>query len=334
MLRKVSLSVLFLVSLILISACNGGSDKGTGSTAGVSKVVPPSLENFPEESEAEEVRTPEVPAEYSGMGGIETFGYPAAYSEEGVQGVSSRDLNYSVYQVKQGDMIDFIAKDFGISSSAIISANQISNTRSLQIGEYLKIPSIDGISYTVNSGDSISGIASRFEIPAEDILEVNNLSEDSVLKAGINLFLPGAELDKFALAEINGDLFRKPIRSWYYISSYYGWRPSPFTGARSWHNGLDMACPAGTTIYSAMDGTVESAGWSNVYGNYVRIKHHSGYVTLYGHMLKPSNMKKGRSYPAGSIVGYVGSTGQSTGPHLHFSVFKYGTGKNPLYLMN
>ena len=114
MLRKVSLSVLFFVSLILISACNGGSDKGTGSTAGVSKVVPPSLENFPEESEAEEVRTPEVPAEYSGMGGIETFGYPAAYSEEGVQGVSSRDLNYSVYQVKQGDMIDFIAKDFGI----------------------------------------------------------------------------------------------------------------------------------------------------------------------------------------------------------------------------
>ena len=119
----------------------------------------------------------------------------------------------------------------------------------------------------------------------------------------------------------------------YYFSSYWGWRASPFTGKRTFHGGIDMAANTGTPVYAALHGTVVAAGWDNTYGNFVRVKHHSGYTTLYAHLSKIS-VKKGASVGTETKLGEVGSTGLSTGPHLHFSVYKNGVSVNPQNLWN
>ena len=94
-----------------------------------------------------------------------------------------------------------------------------------------------------------------------------------------------------------------------------------------------MAAPQGTPIYAALGGTVVATGWDNVYGKYVTVAHHSGYKTLYGHMSKIT-IKKGAYVTTSTKLGEVGSTGQSTGPHLHFTVYKNGTPINPANVWN
>ena len=89
-----------------------------------------------------------------------------------------------------------------------------------------------------------------------------------------------------------------------------------------------MACPAGTPIYAALVGTVSRAGYDTVYGNFVEVRHHSGYKTLYAHMTE-IKVKKGQSVTTGTIIGTVGSTGLSTGNHLHFAVYKNGKSMDP-----
>ena len=194
------------------------------------------------------------------------------------------ELCYSTYRVKKGDMIGYIADSFNITQDTIISVNNIRQSRLLQIGQYLKIPSMPGIIYTVRkNGETIDSIAKKYDISADKASRINNVENLASLNAGTTLFLPDAYLDWVTRQEINGDLFHKPIRARYWLSSYYGWRSSPFNGKRSYHSGVDMACPQGTNVYAALVGTVTSTGFNNVYGNYVIVTHHSGYKTLYGH---------------------------------------------------
>ena len=95
-----------------------------------------------------------------------------------------------------------------------------------------------------------------------------------------------------------------------------------------------MACPYGTTIFAALSGTVIEVGYNNTYGNYVIIKHgKTGYKTLYGHMQSVS-VKQGMSVTTSTVIGKVGSTGMSTGPHLHFTVYKNGRSINPFAVLN
>ena len=245
-------------------------------------------------------------------------------------------LTYQTYRVKSGDMIGFIADAFGITQDTIISVNNIKQSRLIQPNQYLKIPSMPGILYTVKSdGETPETIAVKYEIDAEKCAKVNSLTTTTALNAGYSLFLPDAELDWMTRQEINGDLFKKPLKARYWLSSPYGWRDSPFNpGTRSFHGGIDMAVATGTPIYPSMDGTVTTAGYNATYGNYVIITHHSGYKTLYGHMSKIT-CKKGNFVYAGSTqIGLVGSTGQSTGPHLHFTVYKNGNTINPMSVLN
>ena len=242
------------------------------------------------------------------------------------------DLCYYTYRVKKGDMIGYIADNFGITQDTIISVNNIHQSRLLQIGQYLKIPSMPGIIYTVRkSGETIDTIATKYEVSAEKCAKANNLETNVKLNAGQTVFVPDAELDWVTRQEINGDLFHKPIHNRYYVSSYYGWRSSPFSGKRSYHSGIDMACPMGTSIYAALGGVVSSVGFNNVYGNYVIVTHHSGYKTLYGHM-SATLVTKGKYVDTNTRIGKVGSTGMSTGPHLHFTVYKNGKTTNPAAL--
>ncbi len=239
---------------------------------------------------------------------------------------------YQIYRVNSGDMIGAIAEKFGVTQDTLISVNKIKQTRLLQIGQYLKIPNMPGILYTVkSSGENLQSVTDYFKVDLQKCALANGITSESKLTEGQVLFVPDAELDWVTRQEINGDLFIRPLKR-YYLSSNYGWRPSPFTGKRSFHNGIDMASPEGTYVRPALVGRVSSTGFSSVYGNYVIIAHHSGYKTLYAH-LSSINCKKGQSVGLNTVIGKVGSTGQSTGPHLHFTVYKNGKTVNPFTLM-
>lgn len=284
----------------------------------------------------------------NGIGGLETTGVPEFSGNmlgkpgselDAAADVLSKDagkdstLYYQTYRVKQGDMIGIIADEYGVTQDTIISVNGIRQSRLLQVGQYLKIPSMPGILYTVkNDGETPESIAEKYEISADKCAKVNSIKKDAPLDAGVTLFVPDAQLDWVTRQEINGDLFIRPIKIRYWLSSPYGWRESPFTGQRSFHTGIDMACPLGTSVYAALAGQVSSTGYNATYGNYIIVSHHSGYKTLYGH-LSAILVVPGQNVDTTTRIGKVGNTGLSTGPHLHFTVFKAGKTVNPLGLL-
>lgn len=118
-----------------------------------------------------------------------------------------------------------------------------------------------------------------------------------------------------------------------YVSSSFGGRANPFSGYGSdWHPGIDIAVDYGTPVYASAAGYVQQAGWYGGYGNYIRLGHDFGYETAYGHMSRLA-VSAGSFVQKGQVIGYVGSTGYSTGPHLHFEVLKNGEQVNPSSLM-
>ena len=239
-----------------------------------------------------------------------------------------KPVSYQTYTVRSGDTLGGITKRFGLTNlSTLIDLNGITNARSLHEGQKLRIPSVDGVMHTVAKGNSLAGLSAKFNVPLEDLLDVNDLASQT-LTVGQQLFIPGAKMDAAKLHEVLGDLFKIPISAAYRISSKFGWRPDPFTGVRSYHTGIDLACPEGTPIRAAMNGKVAFVGWSNVFGNYVIVNHPNGYQTLYGHMAS-SRVKKGQNVTQATVIGLVGSTGYSTGSHLHFTVYKNGRLVNP-----
>lgn len=118
-----------------------------------------------------------------------------------------------------------------------------------------------------------------------------------------------------------------------FISSPFGGRPNPFSGyGRDWHPGIDIAVDYGTPVYASAAGYVQQAGWYGGYGKYIRLGHDFGYETAYGHMSSLA-VSAGSFVKKGEVIGYVGSTGYSTGPHLHFEVIHYGEQVDPSSLM-
>lgn len=237
--------------------------------------------------------------------------------------VFTQPVTYQNYKVRAGDTISGIAKKFGLRNiSTLISVNDIGNVRQLGAGQKLKIPSIDGVIYTVKKGDSLDSIITKNKVKLEQLLDVNELTSDT-LTVGQQLFLPGVGLDANTLKNAMGDLFKLPIAAKFRWSSPYGYRIDPIAGVKSFHTGVDMACPTGTPILASMSGKVTTTGINRVYGNYVIIDHGNGYQTLYAHMSKII-ATKGQWVSQGTRIGLVGSTGYSTGPHLHFTVYKNG----------
>lgn len=113
-----------------------------------------------------------------------------------------------------------------------------------------------------------------------------------------------------------------------YISSPYGYRRSPFTGRREFHRGIDISAPMGTLIYAPADGKVVFTGNKAGFGKTIVIEHGFGYVTRYAH-LRDFNIKRWDDVKRGDVIGYVGNTGRSTGPHLHYGVIYQGIHVNP-----
>lgn len=245
----------------------------------------------------------------------------------------TKPVSYQTYKVQKGDTISGITKKFGLSNiSTLISVNDIGNVRQLASGQKLKVPSIDGIIYTIKNGDSLASIVRKYNVKLETLIDVNEL-ESEILVSGEQLFIPGAAMDSKSLKEAMGELFIMPIKAKFRWTSPYGSRIDPIANVKSFHTGTDMACPTGTPIYATMSGTISTTGVNRVYGNYVIIDHGNGYQTLYAHMSKII-AKKGQWVSQGTKIGLVGSTGYSTGPHLHFTVYKNGKLVDPMSVLN
>jgi len=239
-------------------------------------------------------------------------------------------LLYDSYLVKSGDNISTLAVNYGLNQDTIVSINKITNSRLLQIGTVLRIPNQDGILHTVAKNESLDTIAEKYSVSKEDIKTINELFSDKIT-AGADLFIPGAKLEWYKLQEINGDLFIWPVRG--PINSYYGWRRNPFNGSvTQYHTGIDIGGSTGTAVVAAMAGRVSVVGEDSVYGKYVIINHHSGYRTLYAH-LNVIRTRTGANVVQGERIGDVGSTGLSTGPHLHFTIYKDGVTINPISML-
>jgi len=114
-----------------------------------------------------------------------------------------------------------------------------------------------------------------------------------------------------------------------YISSYYGFRRDPFTGKRAFHAGIDIVGRYGAPVRATADGVVYRVGYQKGLGRYVKIRHHHGYITVYGHLCKYV-VRRGEKVKKGDIIGYLGNTGRSTGPHVHYEIRYWGRPINPL----
>lgn len=244
------------------------------------------------------------------------------------------------YTVQAGDTISTIARRFGLSVNTILWANNISSFSLIRPGDSLTILPTNGIMYTVKSGDTVSKIAAKYGIEADKIQSANNISNG--LKAGQKLLLPGAKkiseqstitrpTTQSGLSVISNLIKSPTVKAgtgkmvWptvgYRITQYFSWR----------HNGVDIGNKIGTPIYAAEAGVVEisQSGWNGGYGNTIVINHGGGYKTRYGHASKLF-VKVGDTVEKGENIAAMGSTGRSTGSHLHFEVLINGIRYNPL----
>jgi len=261
------------------------------------------------------------------------YGSPELAGAKGAYAEDSQDLppppatlSYSTYTVRKGDTLGGIAKRFGLSMDSIISANGISSAQAVRSGAALRIPSMDGLVHRVRSGESISSIAKRYKIDQTRLVDANDLGS-STLAQGQSLFIPGARLAEADLKQVLGEKIAWPARG--PLSSYFGYRPDPFTGVRRFHSAIDIVMNTGTPVRAAAAGAVSDVGYNAVFGNYIILSHGGGLQTMYGH-LSSSAVAKGAKVAQGSMIALSGNTGYSTGPHLHFGIFKGGVAVNPL----
>ena len=239
-------------------------------------------------------------------------------------------VTFKDYTVKKGDTVSGIASRAGLRNfGTLLSVNNIDNARRISAGQVLRVPSSDGLLYTVKKNETLAGIAAAHKVTVTALLDANDLTQES-LSVGQKLFIPGAALSSFELRKALGELFIYPIHG--RLTSPFGYRSDPFTGARSFHSGIDLAAPTGTSVKATLDGKIAETGFNRIFGNYIIITHDRGYQSLYGH-LSAVYVKRGQYVTQGTVVGAVGNTGYSTGPHLHLSIYKNGNLINPFSVL-
>ncbi len=218
------------------------------------------------------------------------------------------------YIVQEGDSLSLIAEKFNISVQTIAWANDIGSSF-IKPGQKLIILPVSGVVHLVRSGDILSKIAQTYKIEEKDIVAFNDISDDKIYIGDI-LVIPGGKE-----TSVIGD-YSIPLASSYFIFPCKG----SISQRLHWYNAVDIANKCGTPIYAAAEGTIQKAGWAGIGGNFVRIIHPNNVVTYYGHLSKIL-VGVGQKVSQGSLIGYMGATGQATGCHLHFDVIG---ARNPL----
>ena len=240
-----------------------------------------------------------------------------------IEDQSSSD-QISIYVVREGDNLSQIASMFNVSINTIVWSNDIARGSKIVPGQTLVILPISGVKYEVKKGDTVKSIAKKLNGDADEIIKVNSLPASGQLAEGQTLIVPNGEIAPALAAK--SDLKSSPVRG-ANGPSYAGYYIRPIVGGRKsqdlhGYNGVDLADSCGTPVMASASGDViinREGGWNGGYGNYVVISHSNGTQTLYSHLLS-SIVSAGWHVVKGQVIGYIGSTGKSTGCHLHFEV--------------
>ncbi|OGG56520.1 hypothetical protein A3D71_03360 [Candidatus Kaiserbacteria bacterium RIFCSPHIGHO2_02_FULL_55_20] len=242
----------------------------------------------------------------------------------------------SVYVVREGDTLSGIAKLFSVSPNTILWANDLTRASTLRVGQMLTILPVTSVRYTVKKGDTLASIAKRYSADPIEIGTYNGI-DDASLASGTEILIPNGEIAPPAPVSSGasglpgkptpGGILYATLKSQAGTTaqvSYYIVPLARYVKTQGIHgyNGVDLAAPTGTPIVAAAEGDVliaKGSGWNAGYGNYVVIQHGNGSQTLYAHQSKVA-VVPGQHVQQGQVIGYVGSTGKSTGPHVHFEI--------------
>lgn len=256
-----------------------------------------------------------------GGGSVEIVDVSALKSSQGTLSEGSanpinRNGSISVYVVKEGDSLSEIANMFNVSTNTIIWANDLDG-HTIVPGKTLIILPMSGVRHLIEENDTVDSLARKYKGDADEIRQFNNLSADSTLVVGSFINIPDGEVEEVVsappkkVASSSGSWLIAPLRSYVKTQGIHG------------YNAVDLAAPVGTATMAAAGGTVITAksdnGWNGGYGHYVVIKHSNGVQTLYAH-LSTVLVSEGQQVVQGQVIGYVGMTGKTTGPHIHFEV--------------
>lgn len=239
-----------------------------------------------------------------------------------------------VYTVAAGDTPGSIAERFNISLNTLLWANNLRDKSSIKIGDTLIILPVSGVKYQVKKGDTIESIAKKFK-PRDigddfqgftnDILNYNGLAVNETLGVGSEIIIPDGEVSSVSPSPSSGS--GKGTSRFYGLPEFIGYYLRPVLGGRKTqgihgYNGVDLANSCGQPIFASAPGTVivsRVSGWNGGYGRYVVISHSNNTQTLYAHMDKIF-VDPGQNVGQGATLGITGSTGRSTGCHVHFEI--------------
>jgi murein DD-endopeptidase MepM/ murein hydrolase activator NlpD len=239
---------------------------------------------------------------------------------------------FRTHTLQEGETFSDVAKTYGLSLEALVGANpDLSSMDTLPAGLELLIPPSEGLVIVLGPDQDIKGLLDGYGISPLEFMRVNAVHSPLELRPGKMLFLPGvkpqAALDRLAKVREEENRYVWPVQG--RVTSYFG-RRNLGMGTASFHSAIDVAAPTGTPITAARSGTVTYADWSNRgYGNLVKIQHSGGDETWYAHQSE-IYVTVGQLVKQSETIGLVGSTGLSTGPHLHFELHEAGQAVDPL----
>jgi len=236
------------------------------------------------------------------------------------------------HTLASGETLSAVTMRYGISMNALVGANpDLSSLDRLPVGVELLIPPGEGLMVSLEERGSIVELIRAHGADPAAVARVNDLRSPHDLRSGMLLFLPAvpptAPLERLAAVRELENTYIWPLHG--RLTSYFG-RRNLGMGTSAFHRGLDIAAPTGTTILAARSGTVTFSGWSTQgYGNLVKIRHAGGHETWYAHASRLL-VSVGQQVSQGQPIALVGSTGISTGPHLHLEVHVNGRAVDPL----
>lgn len=229
----------------------------------------------------------------------------------------------TTYTVRSGDTLSEIADMFGVSVNTILWANDLKRGSIVKVGDVLVILPVSGVQHTIKKGDTIDSLAKKFKTDPGDILAFNGLDPEEKLKVGSTIIIPDAEIiiPQTAPSSSGSSMVRGggPSLIGYFMRPIAGGRKSQ--GIHG-YNGVDLADSCGMPVYASASGDVliaKNNGWNGGYGSYVVIAHPNGTQTVYSHLSKLL-VGSGWHVAQGLQIGTIGSTGRSTGCHVHFEV--------------
>lgn len=252
-------------------------------------------------------------------------------------GKTGKDLpfRFYLYTVKKEDSLLKIAARCSIPYDSIVTLNRIESVETDITGKTLILPALPAVYLPDTPKSSIEKLnAALFEKYRAEPVKLNIYSQTGLDTSYATenkrevICFPNEVFDGTVRAFFFKPFYRFPLKDGI-LTSGFGERASPFTGTKSYHPGIDLAAPTGSPVMACASGKIKSISYSNIYGNHIIISHTDGRESLYGHLSKVY-VSLNESIKSGTIIGAVGSTGMSTGPHLHFEIREHGIPKNPV----